>query len=69
MCFWRYYTIILDQRILKKLLVYITLSLTWFYCEITQNDGEILVLQMANIMAVVTWNGTPCSKVKHEVIP
>ena len=59
----------MDQRILKHVLAYITLSLTWFYSDITQNDGEILVLQMADIMAVVIWNGTACSTLKGEVIP
>jgi hypothetical protein len=41
----------------------------WFYNEIIQIDGEILVLQMADIMAVVIWNGTPCSMLEVEVIP
>lgn len=59
---------ILDQRILNNVLAYIMLLLTWFYSVITQNDGDILVLQMADIMAAVIWNVTPCSRLKGEVI-
>ena len=51
------------------MLAYITLSIIWFYSEITQNNGEVLVLQMADIMTVVIGNGTPSIMLKGEAIP